>query len=215
MTLVWGSKHWISKLFWLVKLSNWYIYVCVCTPSHTGIFKIFLKIRNTVPTGQLASSLSPLTNIPEPVNQCNEASPQMWLCWATLQQLLQRKVHFLLCASASSQGWRWSILYCCKLKHSTIVRCMTVSQPKPIHERDSFDPGLTRLVAQRTCSPFCCVATPSTQAYRDLTFSFFVAPLVMVEKLKASSLSALYTKWTNSAVTLSNDMDAYKFALYY
>ena len=57
-----------------------------------------------------------------------------------------------------------------------------------------------------------------------------------MEKLKASFLSALYgpnrslfpgeddqvfikewryAKWTDSAVTLSNDIDAYKFALYY
>ena len=48
----------------------------------------------------------------------------------------------------------------------------------------------------------------------------------MMEKLKASILSALYgpnrsifkewryAKWTDSAVTLSNDIDAYKFALY-
>ena len=63
----------------------------------------------------------------------------------------------------------------------------------------------------------------------------FGASLVIMEKLKASFLSALYglnrsispgeddqvfkewryAKRTNSAVTLSNDMDAYKFALYY
>ena len=78
-----------------------------------------------------------------------------------------------------------------------------------------------------------------TQAYRGLSCSedvhLFGASLVMMEKLKASFLSTLYgpnrslfpgeddqvfkewryAKWTKSAVTLSNDMDAYKFALYY
>ena len=48
------------------------------------------KLWTNLAKEQLASSLSPLTNVTEQVNQCNEASSQMQLCQATLPQLLQQ-----------------------------------------------------------------------------------------------------------------------------
>ena len=115
---------------------------------------------------------------------------------------------------------------------------LLTTKPRPVHEHDSFDPGLLRLVVKRRRSSFCCVTTASTHAYRGLSRSegvrLFGALLEMMEKLKASFWSVLYSpnrstspeeddqvlkewhfaKWTDSAVTLSNDIEAYKFALY-
>ena len=61
---------------------------------------------------------------------------------------------------------------CCLLrmmtKHIVLYYCkqITGTSQKPVHERDSLDPGLLRLVAQRKRWSFCSVATVSTQAQR-------------------------------------------------
>ena len=86
------------------------------------------------------------------------------------------------------------------------------SYPKPVHERDSFDPGLLRLVVKQRHSPFCCVASASTQAYRGLSLSedvrLFDVSLVMMEKPKTSFLSALYGP--NHSLSPGDDNQVFK-----
>ena len=104
--------------------------------------------QQTIPTGQLALSLSPLTSIAEPVDRHKEASSWVWLCWATctLQQLLQKSVCFLLRASAFFQ---WSLT----AKPNVLVYRADNAFTFLYQHHDSFEPGLMCLVTQQRHLP--------------------------------------------------------------